>query len=77
VGVPSAQWGEEVAAVIRFDSGRNSTVNDVQTHCKNHLADFKVPKHVVFTEQELPRNATRKLLKPAIVAQYFAPHDNN
>jgi len=52
-------------------------VNDVQTHCKNHLADFKVPKHVVFTEQELPRNATRKLLKPAIVAQYFASHDSN
>ena len=77
VGVPSAQWGEEVAAVIRFDAGRNPTVGDVQAHCESHLAGFKVPRHVVFTEQELPRNATRKLLKPAIVAQYFASHDSN
>jgi acyl-CoA synthetase (AMP-forming)/AMP-acid ligase II len=77
VGVPSAQWGEEVAAVIRFDSGRSPTVGDVQAHCESHLAGFKVPKHVVFTEQELPRNATQKLLKSAIAAQYFASHDSN
>ena len=71
VGIPSDQWGEEVAAVIRCTPGHSQTVDQIQAHCEQHLAGFKVPKHVVFTDEALPRNATQKLLKASIVRQYF------
>ena len=75
VGIPSDQWGEEVAAVIRCAPGHNQTVSHIQAHCEQHIAGFKAPKHVVFTEEELPRNATQKLLKAEIIAQYFSNHE--
>jgi len=75
VGIPSDQWGEEVAAVIRCAPGHSQTVDQIRAHCEQHLAGFKVPKHVVFIDQELPRNATQKLLKAEIIAQYFSNHE--
>ncbi len=75
VGIPSDQWGEEVAAVIRCAPGHNQTVSHIQAHCEQHLAGFKAPKYVVFTDEQLPRNATKKLLKAEIIAQYFSHHE--
>ncbi len=71
VGVPSEHWGEEVATVIRATP--DSTLDDeaVKSHCKTHLAGFKVPAHITFTEELLPRNALNKLLKKPISERYF------
>ena len=42
--------------------GEELTEDDVRTHVRDNLARFKVPRDVVFME-ELPRNATGKVLK--------------
>jgi acyl-CoA synthetase (AMP-forming)/AMP-acid ligase II len=42
--------------------GGELTEDDVRTHVRDNLARFKVPRDVVFLE-ELPRNATGKVLK--------------
>ena len=71
VGLPNDTWGEEVAAVLRLSSDTSIGVAEVQAHCRERLAAYKVPAHVTFAATPLPRNALRKLLKPAIVQQYW------
>lgn len=71
VGLPSERWGEELAAVIRLRPGSSATEEAVRVHCAAHLAGFKVPEHIVFTDEPLARNAVNKLLKADIRQQYF------
>lgn len=49
VGVPDARLGEAITAVIELKEGAASEVEDYRSHVRAQLADYKVPKHVVFT----------------------------
>jgi malonyl-CoA/methylmalonyl-CoA synthetase len=63
VGIPHADFGEAVAAVIvRAPGSAEPTENDVISVLKARLANFKVPKSVYFVD-ELPRNAMGKIQK--------------
>jgi acyl-CoA synthetase (AMP-forming)/AMP-acid ligase II len=63
VGVPDATWGENVCAVVvRRDGDRDTTAGDVVDAVRGRLAGFKRPRHVVFVD-DLPRNASGKILK--------------
>lgn len=62
VGVPDEQWGEVAAAIIvSGDSPPSSEV--VSSACKDQLANFKCPRHVLFRTDELPRTPSGKVLK--------------
>ena len=63
LGVPHPVLGEEVAAVVRLTPGAEVTVEDLRAHVGRSLAAFKVPAHVLVSEEPLPRNATGKILK--------------
>ena len=63
VGVPDAELGERVKAIVRRVPGAALDEAGVQRHVAAHLARFKVPEIVEFTDQPLPRNAAGKLLK--------------
>ena len=71
IGLPHDTWGEEVAAVIRMSAGESSDASEVTAFCKERLAGFKVPAHIVFTDEPLARNALQKLLKAPIKERYF------
>ena len=71
IGLPHETWGEEVAAVIRMAPGQSPEADEVTAFCKERLAGFKVPAHVVFTDEPLERNALQKLLKAQIRERYF------
>ncbi len=62
------KWGETPCAFVtlRGDLG-TVTEADVMDYCREHLARFKVPKHVVFTE--LPKTSTGKVQKFALREQ--------
>ncbi len=55
--------GEKVGAVIVPAGGGELDVAAVIAHCREHLADFKVPQYVSVRGQPLPRNPGGKLLK--------------
>ncbi len=57
-GAPDAKYGEEVHAAVVLRA--EATVEQLQVHCRERLAAFKVPK-VVYIVQELPRTATGKV----------------
>jgi long-chain acyl-CoA synthetase len=72
VGRKDIVWGEEVVAVIVAEPDASLTVEDVISFCAQHLADFKLPREVVFL-QELPKTPTGKVQKKALKDQLFGP----
>lgn len=62
VGVPHDVLGEDVGAFVVLKPGRAADADAVIAFCAERLADYKVPRQVAFID-ELPRNATGKVLK--------------
>ncbi len=66
VGVPDPILGEAVKAVLVVVDGVKLTQAEVQAHCRAHLEDYMVPKHVEF-RTELPKTGSGKLKRNALV----------
>ena len=62
IGLPDAEWGERVAAVVVPKPGAEIGQAALDAHCRAHLAGFKSPKEIHIVE-ELPRNPSGKVLK--------------
>ncbi len=65
VGVPDPVLGEAVKAVLVVH-GVQLTRAEVLAHCRAHLEDYMVPKHVEF-RSELPKTDSGKLKRNALV----------
>jgi long-chain acyl-CoA synthetase len=63
IGVPHQVLGEEVGAVVVVRGGAALTADDIRAHVGARLAGFKVPAHVYFRAEPLPRNPAGKVLK--------------
>jgi len=70
IGVPDEKWGEAVKAVVVRQEGAEVTDQELITFAREHLAGYKLPKSVDFTD-ELPRNPSGKLLKREIREPYW------
>jgi fatty-acyl-CoA synthase len=62
VGLPDPRWIEAVTAFIVVKAGETLDRDTVIEHCASKMAQFKVPKRVIFLDS-LPKNPTGKLLK--------------
>jgi len=62
VGVDDKEFGQRLKAFVVAQPGSALTEEAVQAYVKQNLARYKVPRDVVFVD-ELPRNATGKILK--------------
>jgi long-chain acyl-CoA synthetase len=71
IGLPHQKLGEEVAAVIVPADGRGAQdVVALLEFLRSRLAGFKVPSKVFWQVDELPRNATGKVLKKDLRDRY-------
>ena len=61
VAAPDDKWGEVPVAFIEIYDGSTLTRDAVMEHCREHLAGFKVPKHIIFAE--IPKTSTGKVQK--------------
>ena len=61
VAKPDPRWGETPCAFVELKPGATVDAAALVEHCREHLARFKVPKSVVFTE--LPKTSTGKIQK--------------
>ncbi|WP_321916108.1 MULTISPECIES: long-chain fatty acid--CoA ligase [unclassified Paraburkholderia] len=62
IGVPHEKWGESVHAVIVLKPGTNTTLESIQTHCRELIAGYKCPRSVEFV-RSLPLSSVGKVLK--------------
>jgi fatty-acyl-CoA synthase len=61
VAKPDEKWGETPCAFVELKPGKTATTEDIIAWCRDGMARYKVPKHVVFTE--LPKTSTGKIQK--------------
>ena len=71
IGLPHDKLGEEVTAVLVAAEGFGSDHDaEILAFLKTRLASFKVPSKVFWHQEELPRNATGKVLKKDLRDEY-------
>jgi fatty-acyl-CoA synthase len=46
VGVPDERWGQRVAAVVQAREGHTPSLQDLDAHCRTHVAGYKVPREL-------------------------------
>ncbi|MGB0440760.1 MAG: AMP-binding protein, partial [Paracoccaceae bacterium] len=61
VAKPDPKWGEVPCAFVEMRAGAAQDAPAIIAFCRQHLAGFKTPKHVVFTD--IPKTATGKVQK--------------
>ena len=66
-GMPHPTWGEEVAVAVVLKEPQTEAA--LIEHCKQRLADFKVPKKVLIVDK-IPRTATGKIQRRAVAAAF-------
>jgi long-chain acyl-CoA synthetase len=62
-GIPHERLGEELCATVMAKPGRTVDVDGVKAHVAAQLASFKVPSRITVVSEQLPRNASGKILK--------------
>jgi len=61
VAKPDEKWGETPCAFIELRPGTSATGEEIIEWCRQGLARYKVPRHVVFAE--VPKTSTGKIQK--------------
>jgi acyl-CoA synthetase (AMP-forming)/AMP-acid ligase II len=62
IGLPDAEWGERVHAVVVPKPGDTATAEAIQEHCRQLIAGYKVPRSWSFVDA-LPLSSAGKVLK--------------
>jgi acyl-CoA synthetase (AMP-forming)/AMP-acid ligase II len=75
-GVPNADFGEEVKAVVQPAAGvepSDALREALLAHCREKLGGYKIPRSIDFVD-ELPRDPAGKLFKRRLRDPYWAGH---
>jgi long-chain acyl-CoA synthetase len=62
-GIPDRKWGELVAACVVLRPGKLLSSDELIAYCRASLANYKVPRRIEFSDTELPKSGTGKILK--------------
>ncbi len=71
-GIPDPHWGEVVMACVVLKPGMVLSVNDLTNHCRQFLANYKIPRRVEFSDTELPKSGSGKILKRILRERFWA-----
>lgn len=70
IGVPDERWGELVKAIVVLRPGKAAKPLELIRHCREEIAEFKVPKSVDFVDA-LPRTPSGKIQKAKLRKPYW------
>jgi acyl-CoA synthetase (AMP-forming)/AMP-acid ligase II len=71
-GIPDPKWGELVMACVVVKPGVALSANEVTSHCRQFLASYKIPRRVEFSDTELPKSGSGKILKRLLRERFWA-----
>ncbi|TPX54446.1 hypothetical protein SeMB42_g00261 [Synchytrium endobioticum] len=70
IGIPHAEWGEQVCAVCVLKPGKKQfELADLRAFLKPNLATYKIPAQLKFVD-ELPRNGSMKINKKDLLTLF-------
>jgi acyl-CoA synthetase (AMP-forming)/AMP-acid ligase II len=76
IGVPHEKWGEQVIAVVVLHEGETATPEEISSHCRGKIAGYKVPKQVLFIEeQDMPMSGPGKILHRVLRERFGTWHE--
>ncbi|WP_372424861.1 acyl-CoA synthetase [Salinarimonas chemoclinalis] len=61
VAKPDEKWGETPCAFVELREGASATAQEIVAFCRERLAHYKCPRHVIFAE--IPKTSTGKIQK--------------
>ena len=70
-GIPDPKWGEVVMACVVLKPGSTLTVDDLIAFCRKSLASYKIPRRVEFSDTELPKSGSGKILKRLLRERFW------
>ena len=71
-GIPDPKWGEIVKACVVLKPEKSLTTDELIAYCRRSLANFKIPRSIEFSETELPKSGSGKILKRVLRAAAWA-----
>jgi long-chain acyl-CoA synthetase len=74
IGIPSAQWGEGVHAVVVLKEGASVTEAELTAHCRAHIGGYKIPRSYEFRSDPLPVTPVGKVRKNVLRDPYWEGH---
>ena len=74
-GIPDAQWGEAVHAVVVPRDGVDVDEAGLIAHCRDVIAGYKTPKSIDFQAEPLPKSGPGKVLKRLLREPYWEGRD--
>jgi len=60
IGTPNERWGQQVTAIVRVRDGNDVTEDELRSHARTLVADYKVPKAILFVD-DMPRTQVGKV----------------
>ncbi len=76
IGIPDDKFGEAPLAILVLRDGEKLEAEEIITFCRSKLGGYKVPRQFTFVE-DLPRNASGKVLKKVLRAPYWSESDRS
>jgi long-chain acyl-CoA synthetase len=74
-GIPDPQWGELVTACVVLKPGMALGADELAAHCRRSLANYKIPRRVEFSETELPKGGSGKILKKVLRERFWTQQE--
>ena len=70
-GIPDPKWGEIVMAVVVLKPGKTLSADGLIAYCRRSLANYKIPRRVEFSDTELPKSGSSKILKRVLRDRFW------
>ena len=71
IGIPDDKWGEAVTAVVVPSAGAAPSAQELIGFCRGKIANYKLPKSVVFRAEALPKTGPGKIAKRVLRDPYW------
>lgn len=71
-GIPDPKWGELVMACVVLKAGQALTADELISFCRLSLANYKLPRRIEFSEGELPKTGSGKILKKNLRDRFWS-----
>ena len=74
-GIPDPKWGEMVMADVVLKPGKTLSADELVAYCRQSLASYKIPRRVEFSDTDLPKSGSGKILKKVLRERFWVHHE--